>query len=397
MTVGAILLACAAQAPEPAPAPARVVDRLEPAQVLRILRHGPLEAPAPDPSNRFAASNEAARLGQTLFFDTRLSLDGTRSCATCHVPARAFTDGLVLPEPAGSSARHTPTLLNAAHQRWFFWDGRADSLWSQALQPLEDARELGIGRTGLAQLIARDEKLGAAYQAAFEEAPSDAPGGADRTAVNAVKAIAAYETRLLSGESPFDRFARALRDGDKAAQALYPDEAARGLLLFVGKANCRSCHAGPLFSDGEFHSIGMPPRAGGAPRDAGRMRGIELLRADPFRGSGDYSDDPRGLRARELESLAHGAEQWGQVRTPTLRNVSRTGPYMHQGQMATLGDVLRYYSTLEGAVPAGHHGEQVLKPLNLTEAEMRELEAFLRTLDGEDPPAELLQAPEPPR
>jgi len=87
----------------------------------------------------------------------------------------------------------------------------------------------------------------------------------------------------------------------------------------------------------------------------------------------------------------------GQVRTPTLRNVSRTGPYMHQGQMATLGDVLRYYSTLEGAVPAGHHGEQVLKPLNLTEAEMRELEAFLRTLDGEDPPAELLQAPEPPR
>lgn len=396
MTAAAIVLALVAlvaQAPDPVRAPERVIDRLDAALVQRILRHGPLEAPAPDPSNRVATSDAAARLGQTLFFDQRLSLDGTRSCASCHVPSRAFADGLELPEPAGSSTRHTPSLLNAAHQRWFFWDGRADSLWSQALQPLENERELGIGRAGLARLIARDAQLVEAYRRAFDEAPSDAPAGADRTAVNAVKAIAAYETRLVSGESAFDRFARALRDGDRAAQALYPEEAARGLLLFVGRANCRSCHAGPLFSDGEFHSIGMPPRAGGPPRDAGRMRGIELLRADPFRASGAFSDDPGGARAKELESLMQSAEQWGQVRTPTLRNVSRTAPYMHQGQKATLADVLRYYSTLEGAVPAGHHGETVLKPLNLTEAEMRELEAFLRTLEGEDPPAEWGRAP----
>ena len=143
MTAAAILVALAAQSPQVDAAPARVIDDLEPALVQRILRHGPLEAPAPDPSNRFEGSNEAARLGQTLFFDTRLSLDGTRACATCHVPSRAFTDGLELPEPAGSSARHTPTLLNAAHQRWFFWDGRADTLWAQVRHPIGSAAEMG--------------------------------------------------------------------------------------------------------------------------------------------------------------------------------------------------------------------------------------------------------------
>lgn len=395
--LAAALLAPLSAAGDPPPDGARprerLVDRLAAKDIQRILRHGPLEPAEPDPTNRVAASDAAALLGQRLFFDTRLSLDGTRSCATCHVPSRAFADGLEVPEPAGSSERHTPGLLDVAHQRWFFWDGRADSLWSQALHPLGNPLELGIGRGGLARLLAEDGLLSAEYRAAFDEAPSAAPESSDRTAVNGVKAIAAYEARLASGGSAFDRFAAALRENDLDAAAAYPEDALRGLLLFTGRANCRSCHAGPLFSDGEFHTIGMPPRGGGKLRDSGRFQGVATVRADPFRGTGAWSDAPASARAREVDSLAQSAEQWGQLRTPTLRNVARTAPYMSQGQKATLRDVLRYYSTLEGAVAAGHHGEQVLKPLALSEAEIQELEAFLRTLDGVDPPAALLEPP----
>lgn len=364
-----------------------LVASLDATQIQRILRHGPLGPPEPDPTNRWESSDEAARFGQRLFFDTRLSTNGFFSCATCHMPGRAFADGLDLPVPEGSSDRHVPTILNSAYHRWQFWDGRSDSLWNQAIQPIDNPKELGVGRAGLAKLVTEDALLAREYRAIFGEEPSFDPAHVDRTAVFAAKAIAAYETRLVSADSAFDRFADALARDDLDAAADYPEDALRGLLLFTGRANCRSCHAGPMFTDGEFHSIGMPPRGGGALRDPGRMRGIELLRADPFRGTGPHSDAPDSERAREIETLVQSAEQWGQLRTPSLRNVARTAPYMSQGQVATLREILRYYSTLEGAVAAGHHGEQVLEPLHLSEGEMDDLEAFLKTLDGVDPPA----------
>lgn len=387
-------VATAPQADRPS---AELVAALDATTIQRILRHGPLGEPEPDPTNRVATSREAAHLGQRLFYDPRLSLDSFHSCASCHMPSRAFADGLSLPDPPGSSERHSPTVLNVAHQRWFFWDGRADSLWSQALAVIENPKELGVGRPGLARLVARDDIYRAEYRAAFGEEPSDAAEHADRTAVNAAKAIAAYETRLQSGDSAFDRFAAALAARDLDAAAAYPPDALRGLLLFVGRGNCRSCHAGTNFSDGEFHSIGMPPLGGGKLADAGRMRGIERLRADPFRGTGPWSDAPSSERALEVDALVQNSEQWGQLRTPSLRNVARTAPYMSQGQVATLRAVLEYYSTLEGAVPSGHHGEQVLKPLHFTPEEMADLEAFLRSLDGRDPPPELVWSPPKPR
>ncbi len=374
-----------------------LVAALDAGTIQRILRHGPLGPPEPDPTNRVANSPEAAHLGQRLFYDPRLSLDGFHSCASCHMPTRAFADGLDLPSPPGSSERHSPTVLNVAHQRWFFWDGRSDSLWSQALAVIENPKELGVGRPGLARLVTRDALYRTEYRAAFGEDPSDAPEHEDRTAVNAAKAIAAYETQLESGDSAFDRFAEALAAKDHELAATYPADALRGLLLFVGRGNCRSCHAGPNFSDGEFHSIGIPPRGGGKLSDPGRMRGIERLRADPFRGSGPWSDAPTSERALEVDALVQSSEQWGQVRTPSLRNVARTAPYMSQGQMATLRDILQYYSTLEGAVAAGHHGEQVLKPLALSPEEISDLEAFLVSLDGRDPPPERIWAPPKPR
>ena len=389
-----------AEVPRPAQAArpsADLVAALDEAAIRRILRHGPLGAPEPDPTNRVATSDAAAHLGQRLFYDPRLSLSTNHSCASCHMPTRAFADGLALPSPPGSSERHSPTLLNVAHQRWFFWDGRADSLWSQALHVIENPKELGIGRAGLAQLLARDPLYRAEFEAAFGRPPSDAPDDFERTAVDAAKAIAAYEMHLSSGDSAFDRFEAALAQGDLERAAEYPPDALRGLLLFTGRANCRSCHAGPLFSDGEFHTIGFPPAGGGKPRDPGRMRGVELVQADPLRGSGAWSDAPDSDRARDVEALVRSAEQWGQFRTPTLRNVARTAPYMSQGQVATLREILVFYSTLEGAVAAGHHGETVLQPLGLAPGEIDDLEAFLRTLDGVDPPPERLWAPPRPR
>lgn len=360
------------------------------ATVAKILTHSPLGKPPLDPTNRFADDPQAARFGKRLFFEKRFSANGAIACATCHDPAKAFADGKSLSEGMGKGTRHVPTLLNAAFQRWSFWDGRADSLWSQALHPLESATEMGGERGKLAAVLAGDAELRGEYERVFGAMPEprDAASAATMLA-NTGKALEAYERLLVSGDSEFDRFAAALRSKDAAGEARYPESAKRGLAIFVGKANCRLCHAGPLFSDGEFHNIGVPTLDRSASRDAGRLAGIDAVRSDPFNAASAQSDDPKGGRARELDQLVKTSEMWGEFRTPTLRNVARTAPYMHQGQFATLRDVLHYYSTLEGTVPAGHHGEQVILPLHLTDAEIDDLLTFLGTLDGKDPPAEL--------
>jgi len=358
--------------------------RFDAATVAKILTHAPLGKPPPDPTNKFADDPAAAALGKRLFFEKRFSSNGAIACATCHDPAKSFADGKSLSEGIAQGTRHVPTLLNAAYQRWLFWDGRSDSLWSQALHPLESPSEMGGDRATIAKVIAEDTELRAGYQSVFGAMPADG-ADVDRTFANVGKALEAYERGLTSGDSEFDRFAAALRSGDAEGEKRYPEAAKRGLALFAGKANCRLCHAGPLFSDGEFHNIGVPPLDKKPPRDPGRLTGIDEVRKDPFNATGRLSDDPRGERAAELASLARTSEMWGEFRTPTLRNVARTAPYMHQGQYATLRDVLKYYSTLEGTVPAGHHGEQVIKPLHLADGEIDDLIAFLETLNGANP------------
>jgi cytochrome c peroxidase len=356
------------------------------ATAAKILTHAPLGKPPPDPTNRFADDPAAAALGKRLFYEKRFSSNGAIACATCHDPAKAFADGKSLSEGIGTGTRHVPTLLNAAFQRWWFWDGRADSMWSQALHPLESASEMGGERGRIAREFAKDAELRRAYEEVFGAMPDPGePAGSAAVLANTGKALEAYERLLVSGDSEFDRFADALRSGDREGQARYPEAAKRGLALFVGKANCRLCHAGPLFSDGEFHNIGVPTLDKSPPKDAGRFGGIDAVQRDPFNAASPHSDDPKGERADELTRLVKTSETWGEFRTPTLRNVARTAPYMHQGQFATLRDVLHYYSTLEGTVPAGHHGEQVIKPLHLADAEIDDLLAFLGTLNGADP------------
>lgn len=349
----------------------------------RMLQHSPLPPPPPDPTNRVADDPDAMRLGWALFYDARLSKDGTTSCATCHDPAKAFADGRAIGRGMSDGTRNTPSLYNVAHQRWLFWDGRADTSWSQALQPMESAHELGGTRSNVLLAVTRDELLRANYERVFGALATDKPEAVDRAYANLGKSIAAFERKLVSNNSEFDRFARGLRENDAEAQAQYPAAAKRGLELFVGRANCRLCHSGPLFSDGEFHDIGVRGAVDATRPEPMRKAGLEALAKDPFRSSGPFSDAPDCDRARELGQLANTPELYGAVRTPSLRNVARTAPYMHSGQLATLDHVLRFYSTRAGARAAGHHGETILKPLNLTPEELADLAVFLATLTDE--------------
>lgn len=396
------------------------------AELRLIFQHSPLPPPPPDPTNAHADNPAAARLGQALFFEQRFSSNGQHACATCHDPARAFTDGEPLADGVGGrTQRHTPTVLNAAYHRWQFWDGRADSLWSQALQPIENDLEMNFTRSGVAHVIHDDAGLRSAYEAVFGPLPPlgdearfprsakpDAAAADDprrlawqamsesdrdevnRVAANVGKAIAAYERRLVSRSSPFDRFVAALRAGDANAHSLVSESAQRGLKLFIGTGKCRVCHSGPNFTDGEFHNTGVPPLAGGMPSDAGRYDGARKVVADPFNSAGRYSDAPDSDAAQLLRFLSNPSENWGLFKTPSLRNAAATPPYMHQGQFATLAEVVRFYSTRENAVSMGHHRQEtILTPLNLSPEEQADLVAFLETLTGLDLDESLLRPP----
>ena len=391
----AALLAAAVAVATPAPAGGRA--GLTADQVRRALQHSPLPGLPRDTSNARSDDAAAARLGQFLFFDKRLSGEARFSCASCHDPARGFADGRALSAGVGTGRRNTPALWNVAYNRWFFWDGRADSLWSQALKPMESKDEMGGSRAAIHRLVRDDRELRAAYEGVFGPFPE----ASDRAAVNRVfvsvgKALAAYQRRIVSRNAPFDIFAEGLRNGDDTRLAALSEPARRGLALFVGRGQCRTCHVGPNFTDGEFHDIGVPDGAGLQP-DPGRADGITTLLGDEFQAGGLFSDDTQSEAARGTAFLDPHAPARGQVKTPSLRNAATTAPYMHQGQLATLRDVVRYYSTLEGRRPPGPHDEKILAPLNLTDAEIDDMVAFLESLTGEPLPVELLHPPASPR
>lgn len=378
----------------------------------RIAQHSPLPPAPPEATNQVADDPRAIALGRSLFFDERLSGDGTRSCASCHEPRLAFTDGRRVAEGAAAGRRNTPALWNVAQQRWYFWDGRADTLWSQALGPIESDIELDGSRTAIVHTLRNDAELARAYGQVFGDLPDLGalparahPGGdaqavrawnqldgnqrssIDRVFANVGKALAAYQRQIVSNDSRFDRFAARLASGDATAGELLSQQEQRGLRLFVGKAGCRTCHSGANFSDGEFHALMLPDDSSGstgsAARDPGRWDGLAQLEANSFNAAGPHSDDPEGERAQRLRASRRIPDLWGQFKTPSLRNVDLTAPYMHAGQFASLEDVLHFYNTLEGAQSGGHHQETVLVPLGLSPAELADLAAFLRSLsDG---------------
>jgi cytochrome c peroxidase len=344
----------------------------------RIESHGPWPpAPLADRSNRAAGRRQAVALGQRLFFDTRLSADGRINCATCHPPARAFQDGRPVAQGLAAGHRNTPTLLDVAQQRWFGWDGANDSLWAASLVPLLAKAEMGQRVDRIATLVRTDTRLGLAYHAAFGQAP---PADDERLVVDLAKALAAYQATLGSPRTPFDEFRSDLERGDVNAAARYPLAAQRGLRLFIGEGRCSVCHTGPRFSNGEFADIGVPFFVAGGV-DPGRHGGLHKLRAGLMNRLGAFSDAVAGNdpRAVTTQHVVIEPRHFGEFRVPGLRQLAHTAPYMHNGSLATIEDVVRHYSQLnEERLHAD--GERILRPLELNATQAADLAAFLRSL-----------------
>jgi cytochrome c peroxidase len=392
--------------------PVPLPQRWTPAQVHTIqslsLQHLP---PLPaDPTNNVADHPLATELGRQLFFDVRTSSNNQVSCASCHQPAYYFTDARPLAEGIGKTDRNAMGLPGAAYSPWFYWDGRKDSLWAQALEPLENPLEHGANRVQLVRLLATDPGYRDLYLRIFETQPGEpaldefadsnrypdaSPIGSpteqqawqdlnteqqqqiNRIFSNIGKALAAWQRTLLPTESAFDRYAAQLtvntdiqHDGSLSRDAL------GGLQLFMGKAQCINCHNGPLLTNNAFHNTAVLS-APGIPPAPGRSQGLRLAQADEFNCLGPFSD-ATPAQCQELRFAREGDEMIGAQRTGSLRNLAFTAPYMHAGQLATLDDVIEHYNRALVAV-VGHNEA---KPLALRAVEKRQLKTFLDSLNG---------------
>ncbi len=250
-----------------------------------------------------------------------------------------------------------------------------------------------IPRAGLPQTSDSDGQR-ADLVVAWESMSTEQQRSINQAFANLGKALAAFERKLEPGPAPFDRLVDALRAGRDPGAARLSDAALRGFDLFRGAAGCVVCHSGPLFSDGEFHNTGAPTLRGGNPIDPGRYRDGARLQQNPFHAHGEFSDDPSGQTAERTRLLKVGSEQWGEFKTPSLRNLGLTAPFNHQGQFETLAEVLHFYNTLEGSVGASHHQEQILRPLRLTPGQLGDLAAFLESLEGSPIPPMWASPPE---
>lgn len=292
---------------------------------------GPPPAPAENP-----ATQEKIALGKRLFFDTLLSADRTRACASCHDPARAFTDGRAraLGRDGGDLPRGSPPLLDLAWAKSFMWDGRAATLEAQAAMPIEHPQELAGNWNEIVARIKREPELDVAFHVVFRDRPAVQPA-------TIVKALAAFVRTLVSPETRFDRWV----SGDDAAMS---GEEMAGLMLFVGKAGCVSCHGTWRFTDDRFHDIGLKS-----------------------------SDQGRGAVAGGVPGLAA-------FKTPTLRELTLTAPYMHDGSLATLEAVVDHYAGKHERRPS--LSTNMVPGLKLGAEERSSLVAFLRTLSSTSPP-----------
>ncbi len=363
------------------------------AEIREFLKLSPLPAPPPSPTNAVADNPDAALLGQMLFFNMDLSINGEVSCATCHKPELGFSDGKAVSKGLENGTRNAPTLWNAAYQHWFFWDGRTDSLWAQAIQPFLNKKEMGTRPGILRSLISNTPDLRTIYERVFGILPSavaeDDPS-IDRFLSNLGKALEAYQRKIISSNAPFDQWVASVPEGIDSHD-LFSTAAKRGLRIFVGKGKCILCHSGPNFSDGEFHNLGLP-RTENEVADYGRYEGIKKLKADRFNGMADFSDDRSPETNIRLRYLKRNLNNLGEFKTPTLRNIAITTPYMHDGRFATLREVIDFYSDLPGSPVYGHR-EETLTALKLSDQEKTDLEAFLLSLTDESLDPTLLRAP----
>lgn len=300
-------------------------------------------------------------LGRRLFFDNRLSGDATISCATCHDPKKNWTDGLALSNgyPGTLYFRNTPTVINAGLGRYLYWDGRL---------PTSDLATLVRDHISEAHFFQADGRLvieRLRQVPEYEQGFKSAFGG-EPTYGRILDAVAAFVSSLQSTDVPFDNFL----NGDSTAIS---DAAKRGLELFGGKAGCLQCHNGPMLSDTRFHSLGLETN-----QDIFKspLRHITFRRYFRMLGVTEFSQLRQDIGLGAVTKQRSDRERF---RTPTLREVAGTAPYMHGGQLATLGDVVKFYNS--GGGPRTTRASE-LKPLGLTDAEQADLVEFLKTLSG---------------
>lgn len=289
------------------------------------------------------ASQAEIRLGAQLFTEKRLSRDGSLSCASCHDPARGFTDGqkVAVGINGAKGTRNTPTIYGVAHMSKLFWDGRADTLEAQALGPLTSPIEMAANPDDVVAWLSEDETYRKGFQEAF---------GGPPTLERLTKALASFQRAVKLEPSPFDRW----RNGEADAIS---EAAKRGYKTFSQQGRCSVCHRGTELTDGEFHNLGM-----------------EL--------------DPKNPDLGRF-AISNFEAHRGAFKTPTLYNVDLTAPYMHDGSLATLEDVVEFYDKGGGS---GEGRSALMRPLNLTAQEKADLVEFLKTLTAPDNSKQLLEA-----
>jgi len=356
--------------------------------------------PVVDPSNKYLSNKNAISLGEKLFFDTRLSSNKKISCASCHIKGNAFTDNHNLAVGLQKGFRNTPTLLNAAHHNWFFADGSKDSLWAQVLSSIENPAEQNFTRVELYNFIMGDNIYKTLYESSFKQSlstsitpvnlPNKAGPNADlqgliawkkltrnqRDSINKFftnigKSIASYVSTLESKESRFDKFSYEL--AKTGHSSLLNKSEINGYKLFISqKSGCSNCHSGPLFTNKEFHNIGTGILA----HDNGRSEVIEAVIHDEFNCLSKYSDAKKEecVELNFINRNKHGLS--GAFKTPSLRNLSKTAPYMHDGRFNNLQEVLKYYSSIDEKRAL----EVDLPHISLTVKEQQDIVNFLLTL-----------------
>jgi len=315
---------------------------------------GPVPVPATNPQTQ-----EKIELGKKLFFDRRLSGDGTMSCSTCHDPEKGYSDDLAisLSYPTTRNWRNSPTLINVGFQTFLFHDGRARTLEEQALFPMMSAFEMNRNLDFVEEVIRTVPEYVESFQRVF---------GGEVTRERMAMALAAFERTLVSANAPLDRFLR----GDKKALST---EAMKGYGVFTGKGKCVDCHDGVNLADNKFYALNVPenieqerdPRVAATRRFVAKVSNYEDYR--------NLTEDP----GRYL--VTKDKKDWKAFRTPTLREIAKTAPYMHNGIFATLDEVIEFFDK------GGGRGNTALKPLGLTDQEKISLKAFLaEALAGED-------------
>jgi cytochrome c peroxidase len=361
--------------------PARAELLLTKEEITSVLSHGPWPLKnSHDPSNRVSGNLVANKLGKKLFNSVILSTDLETSCATRHKPTENFIDGLARGQGQEILDRNTPALFNLKYSRWFSWDGTNDNLWAQSIIPIRHPKEMAMSAAHVTKALL-DEPFAKPYTSLFGP-----PQELDdvQNLVNVGKALAAYQETLVKGLTAFDRFRDALKAGDWPSAANYSASAQRGLTIFIGRGRCNLCHTGPLFSNGEFHDAGVPYFIEPGLVDSGRHGGIKNLKNSLFTLDGKYSDDKTKSGAWAVRRVISQHADFGKFRVPGLRNVAKTAPYMHNGSLATLKDVVKHYSNID--LERLHaDGESILRPLKLNYTEINDLVTFLETLSSTDP------------